>query len=465
MPSEDITLYAKWIPLCQVTFTGGYEGSEYSEVITEVYGEKYILPDVNPERTGYTFAGWYTGPFGMGSQITAESTVGDPVDHYLYAKWISGTKPQYTITWLIGDSSDTTKVTEGEMPTHADPTKEGFIFTGWDPAIVPATKAATYTAKFVQRSADSVIVRFSLGDGLYGDSQVITKGSNAERPAVNPTKTEYIFVDWYKDEGCTVVFDFSTTINTDTTIYAKWKQGTDPQAEKVLVHFNSNGGSYVSSQQVEKGRTAAKPSDPTRSSYTFNGWFTDSALTTAYSFSIPVTADITLYAKWTYNGSSSGGGGGGGGGGTVKAGSGKSTGATFSSNWYVDTIGVWRIRNSKGEIVANSWLCDDAITVNGKNVWYLLRQDGAMLAAGLVQDNTGNFYSLETEHNGYFGMLRYTDGYYNCNGQSVYLTFNKEHNGSFGAVTNADGLEKLKEIYGITQYAIGNENSVYTAAF
>ena len=114
---------------------------------------------------------------------------------------------------------------------------------------------------------------------------------------------------------------------------------------------------------------------------------------------------------------------------------------------------------------ANTLKAVDALTMNGKNVWYLLTQDGAMLAAGLVQDNTGNFYSLETEHNGYFGMLRYMDGYYNCSGQSVYLTFNREHNGSFGAVTNADGLEKLKQIYGITRYGIGNENSVYTVAF
>lgn len=88
-----------------------------------------------------------------------------------------------------------------------------------------------------------------------------------------------------------------------------------------------------------------------------------------------------------------------------------------------------------------------------------------MIAAGLVQDNTGHFYSLETEHEGYFGMLRYQDGYYNCSGQSVYLTFSRAHNGSFGAVTNADGLEKLKAIYGVTAYPIGNENAVYTSEF
>ena len=62
-------------------------------------------------------------------------------------------------------------------------------------------------------------------------------------------------------------------------------------------------------------------------------------------------------------------------------------------------------------------------------------------------------------------MLRYKDGYYNCNGQNVYLTFNREHGGSFGAITNTDGIEMLKAIYGVKQYGIGNESSVYSSAF
>ena len=62
-------------------------------------------------------------------------------------------------------------------------------------------------------------------------------------------------------------------------------------------------------------------------------------------------------------------------------------------------------------------------------------------------------------------MLRYTDGYYNCNGQQVYLKFSKNHDGTFGAVVNPDGIEKLKAIYGVTQCGIGNENAVYTKTF
>ncbi|RHR11174.1 hypothetical protein DWX58_01590 [Pseudoflavonifractor sp. AF19-9AC] len=77
------------------------------------------------------------------------------------------------------------------------------------------------------------------------------------------------------------------------------------------VTFNSNGGSAVASQTVTYNTVATEPAAPTRSGYTFDGWYSDEGLTTVYDFSAPVTSDITLYAKWTYigGGSSSGGSG------------------------------------------------------------------------------------------------------------------------------------------------------------
>ena len=65
------------------------------------------------------------------------------------------------------------------------------------------------------------------------------------------------------------------------------------------VTFDSNGGSTVAAQTVTYGSKATKPADPTKSGYTFGGWYTNSACTTAYDFNTAVTADITLYAKWT----------------------------------------------------------------------------------------------------------------------------------------------------------------------
>ncbi|MCD8314100.1 MAG: InlB B-repeat-containing protein, partial [Firmicutes bacterium] len=51
------------------------------------------------------------------------------------------------------------------------------------------------------------------------------------------------------------------------------------------VTFNSNGGSSVSSQTVKSGSTATEPTSPTRSGYTFDGWYTSSSGGSKYSFS------------------------------------------------------------------------------------------------------------------------------------------------------------------------------------
>ena len=66
------------------------------------------------------------------------------------------------------------------------------------------------------------------------------------------------------------------------------------------VTFNANGqGTAPAAQTVVAGATATKPADPTATGYTFGGWYTDAACTKAYDFAAEVTADVTLYAKWT----------------------------------------------------------------------------------------------------------------------------------------------------------------------
>lgn len=67
------------------------------------------------------------------------------------------------------------------------------------------------------------------------------------------------------------------------------------------VKFDSQGGSSVGNQTPASGSTVSKPADPTREGYTFDGWYTDAACTKAYDFATAVTADMTLYAKWTKN--------------------------------------------------------------------------------------------------------------------------------------------------------------------
>ena len=93
------------------------------------------------------------------------------------------------------------------------------------------------------------------------------------------------------------------------------------------VKFDAQGGSSVNGQTPASGSTVTKPTDPTREGYAFAGWYTDEACTKAYDFSVAVTADMTLYAKWTKNAVTPGGNGGSNGGsGNAGAGSGSGNG-------------------------------------------------------------------------------------------------------------------------------------------
>ncbi|MCR5290702.1 MAG: leucine-rich repeat protein [Treponema sp.] len=74
-----------------------------------------------------------------------------------------------------------------------------------------------------------------------------------------------------------------------------------PSPTYYTVTFDSNGGTTVASQTVENGKTATKPQAPTKAAtekftYTFEGWYNGS---TVFDFTMPITANITLKAKWT----------------------------------------------------------------------------------------------------------------------------------------------------------------------
>lgn len=63
------------------------------------------------------------------------------------------------------------------------------------------------------------------------------------------------------------------------------------------VTFQSEGGSEVASQ-IRANTPADQPADPTKEGYTFIGWYNGES---EWDFETPVTADLTLTAKWQIN--------------------------------------------------------------------------------------------------------------------------------------------------------------------
>lgn len=68
------------------------------------------------------------------------------------------------------------------------------------------------------------------------------------------------------------------------------------------VTFNTNGGSQVDSATVVNGKTVKRPADPQKGDMVFVGWYTDNnTFRNAFSFTQPITGNVTLYARFVEN--------------------------------------------------------------------------------------------------------------------------------------------------------------------
>ena len=65
------------------------------------------------------------------------------------------------------------------------------------------------------------------------------------------------------------------------------------------IAFTVNGGSAVSTIYVNSGTAASAPTAPTKTGYTFGGWYQEPTLENAVNWSSNITANKTYYAKWT----------------------------------------------------------------------------------------------------------------------------------------------------------------------
>ncbi|WP_407269434.1 InlB B-repeat-containing protein [Radiobacillus sp. PE A8.2] len=333
-----------------ITHTVTFDSNGGSSVNTETVAyESTVDEPADPTKEGHAFQNWYSDEalntvFDFNSQIKEDIT--------LYAKWSINS---YKVTFKDhnGDTLKTEDVDYNKKATApAEPTQEGYTFTGWDSTFDNVTSDLTVNAVY---SINKYTVSFDSNDGTDIGNQTVAYNSTANEPAP-PTKVGYTFDGWYSDEALTSAFDFSSQIQADTTLYAKWNINTftvtfndfdstilkkeeveynqaataptiptregytftewDKAFNNILsnldvyakysineytVTFDSNGGTEIDSKKVTYDTTVSEPTEPTRTGYTFEGWHSDAELETAYAFDTKIKDDTTLYAKWTIN--------------------------------------------------------------------------------------------------------------------------------------------------------------------
>ncbi len=199
-----------------------------------------------------------------------------------------GGATSYTLTFDTNGGSAIAPITQDygtAITAPADPTKTGYTFAGWTPAIPATMPAENMTIK-----AKWTMNQYTLTFDTNGGSTIapITQdyGTAITAPA-DPTKTGYTFAGWTLAIPATMPAE-------NMTIKAKWT------VNQYTLTFDTNGGSTIAPITQDYGTAITAPADPTKTGYTFAGW------TPAIPATMPAE-NLTVTAQWRYNGGGSSG--------------------------------------------------------------------------------------------------------------------------------------------------------------
>jgi uncharacterized repeat protein (TIGR02543 family) len=278
-------------------------GSLHPEWVID--GTVLAKPTSDPTRkSGPIFISWCAD-----SGLTTEYDFSQPVtgDLTLYAKW------GWAVTWNLNGgewaegSLHPDKVAEGAVLTKPtpDPVRDGYDFVGWysNSGLTteydfskPVTAALTLYAKWGEKVYRTITWNKNSNSATYPELPTQVENNtvlNEPTPRPSGRQGGYVFGAWCTDAAFTTEYDFTQPVTSNLALYDRWDWP---------VTWNLNGGAWAEDSQppnqTPSNKPLAKPSEPTKGEYPFVGWYSNSALTTVYDFTKPVTAALALYAKW-----------------------------------------------------------------------------------------------------------------------------------------------------------------------
>ena len=334
--TDNTTLYAKWDELA-LTITFNANGGTGTMTAQTVRGDDLaagptLTPNTAISREGYNFLGWSKSALATSADFADGEVISDSVWNALYsstgatlyAVWKIQTFTVKFVDALTGSmlSSQTVEWKAKATRPSSNPSKTGYEFLGWDSlngtsgALESAfdfdTQITADTTIYAKWEAETLTITFNANGGT-GATVTQTISYDQLQPSVPLTanafsKEGYNFTGWatsstgarkYADRETISTSNWASVRTSETiTLYAVW------EIKKFTVTFiDALDSTTLSSQTVEYNGTITTPSNPTKTHYTFLAWddtnLIPTAMESAANLSTPVTADRSIWAKWT----------------------------------------------------------------------------------------------------------------------------------------------------------------------
>lgn len=148
--------------------------------------------------------------------------------HYVYYKTDKGEQGRILHTEALADGEKIIPVSEN----YGYKAEVGYVFAGWSENAEADQPDSEYTVS--STDGDFILypvvkkaswIRFVSNGGTAVDPQLVSCGDKSQKPS-DPMKAGYIFDGWFTDEACSQAYTFGQTVETDLTLYAKWREGT-----------------------------------------------------------------------------------------------------------------------------------------------------------------------------------------------------------------------------------------------
>lgn len=304
-PTKPITLHASWTGVentMTLNLNGGTLAAGVSTSYVAITNEAVNLP--TPTKVDRAFGGWYKD-----AALTQKVDITMPAGaSNAYAKWYKVSSTQNVEINTAWTSSDAKKVTVyQDLATNDTVAVLNEGKGDWDHIIQTISLDEKYAKLRVVMEGPvgaPVLFKIERSDGQSsGNSEkemVLQEGENTFDITFNVenlTEESFklvIFPHVAKTSAAAGVLGSAFYFKSVTFVDRLVEETAET---KVLLSFNTNGGTVATAQSLAVGSTLALPA-VSKEGYTFGGWYVDAALTTKFTATtMPANATV-LFAKW-----------------------------------------------------------------------------------------------------------------------------------------------------------------------